>query len=358
MENNLIFKCLTGSRAYGTNIETSDYDYKGVYIQQDNDILGFNYKEQINIGNDETYYEIRRFIELAQTANPTILEMMWTNSDIQHPVWNYIIENRKLFLTKKCLNSFGGYAVGQLQKAKGLNKKMNWEKEKTIRKTPIDFCFVHSDGKSISVKEWLKKQGMKECYIGLCGLDRMPGCYAIYYDWSADYGQDLNKSIAPIGYRGIAFETSNDIRLSSIPKEQQVQGILHYNKDAYSKHCKDYNEYETWLKNRNTARYVDIANHNQQIDGKNMLHCVRMLRMAEEIATQQQLNVFRPDAQYLLSIRRGEFDLHTLVSECEKQLKRLDEIYANSNLPLEVDKEFSHNLLIQIRDDYRRTTNT
>ena len=33
MKNTLIFKALVGSRAYGTNNENSDTDYKGVYIQ-------------------------------------------------------------------------------------------------------------------------------------------------------------------------------------------------------------------------------------------------------------------------------------------------------------------------------------
>lgn len=356
--NNLIFKCLSGSRAYGTDIETSDFDYKGVYIQPDNDILGFNYKEQVDVGKDEVYYEIRRFIQLLQTANPTVLEMLYTTPLNIHPVWNILLENRHQFLTKTCLQSFGGYAVGQLKKARGLDKKMNWEKEKTIRKTPLDFCFVHVDGKSIPVSEWLNKNKMLECYVGLSGLDRMTNCYSIYYDWSAHYGKDLNKPIAPIGYRGIAFEDSNDIRLSSIPKDQQCQGILYYNKDAYSKHCNDYNSYQEWLKNRNTQRYVDVTNHDQKIDGKNMLHCVRMIRMAEEIVTQNTINVLRPDREYLLSIRRGEVDLNTLYEECELKLKQLNQLYADSNLPKEVSKEFCHNLLIKIRNEYRKVANT
>lgn len=137
---NLIFKCLSGSRAYGTNIESSDYDYKGVYVQPDNDILGFKYKNQIDVSKDITYYEIRRFIQLLQTANPTVLEMLYTKADYEHPVWKILYSQREKFLTKKCIQSFGGYAVAQLKKAQGLNKKMNWEKEKTIRKTPVDFC--------------------------------------------------------------------------------------------------------------------------------------------------------------------------------------------------------------------------
>lgn len=36
-----IFKAIVGSQAYGTNIPTSDTDYKGVYMQSEDDLLGF-----------------------------------------------------------------------------------------------------------------------------------------------------------------------------------------------------------------------------------------------------------------------------------------------------------------------------
>lgn len=49
----IIFKAIVGSQSYGTNTPESDVDIKGVYVQDPNDILSFNYKEQININKDE-----------------------------------------------------------------------------------------------------------------------------------------------------------------------------------------------------------------------------------------------------------------------------------------------------------------
>lgn len=354
MEKNIIFKCLTGSRAYGTDVPESDYDYKGVYIQNKDELSGFNYQPQIQIGKDETYYELRRFLELACSANPTILEMMYTNPMVSSPVWEELLKHKSKFLTKKCLNSFGGYAVQQIVKAKGLNKKMNWEKEKTVRKTPIDFCTVFDDsnGQSKPLTRFMKEEGLRQEYIGLASIDKMPNCYAIFYDWSAEYGKELNKPIAPLGFRGVAFETSNDIRLSSIPKEQHCEGILYYNKDAYSKHCKEYNEYEEWLKNRNVTRYVDVQNHNQKIDGKNLMHCVRLLDMCEEIAKENTIHVHRPNAEQLLNIRRGNVDLNTIIEHCEYKLEELKGIYKNSNLPEDIDKKELNTLLLNLRQLY------
>ncbi len=143
MQENLIFKAIIGSRAYGTAIATSDTDYKGVYMQHPNDLLSFKYKEQIEMGKDECYYEVRRFLQLAQSANPTILEMLYVDAKfVVHtsPAYQLIQEHRTKFLTKKCAMSFGGYAIVQIKKAKGLDKKMNWEKERIERKTPLNFC--------------------------------------------------------------------------------------------------------------------------------------------------------------------------------------------------------------------------
>ena len=71
----IIFECITGSNAYGTNLPTSDIDIKGVFIQPLEDILGFGYVEQVNDEKcDVTYYELRRFLELISTANPNLLE--------------------------------------------------------------------------------------------------------------------------------------------------------------------------------------------------------------------------------------------------------------------------------------------
>jgi predicted nucleotidyltransferase len=75
-----LYLVIRGSHAYGTNIETSDTDYAGVFIQSQDDILGNSYKEQINDDkNDIVIYEIRRFIELLGSNNPTVLELLNTD---------------------------------------------------------------------------------------------------------------------------------------------------------------------------------------------------------------------------------------------------------------------------------------
>ena len=142
---------------------------------------------------------------------------------------------------------------------------------------------------------------------------------------------------------------SNQLRLSSIPKGQEPFCTITYNKDGYSEHCKDFREYEEWLSKRNLQRWVDVKSHGQQIDGKNMMHCRRLMDMAREIAEGKGILVKRDNAQELLAIRRGEIDLQTLIDHVESEIKEVDTLFKESNLPEKVDENFINSLLVKIR---------
>ncbi len=97
----------------------------GVYYLPKEDFFGLNYIPQIsNETNDITYYEIGRFVELLQKNNPNILEILASPEHcILHkdPVMNLL--KPEYFLSKLCKDTFAGYAVSQIKKAKGLNKR-------------------------------------------------------------------------------------------------------------------------------------------------------------------------------------------------------------------------------------------
>lgn len=278
-------------------------------------------------------------MELLQKANPTVLELLYSPEDCivtTSPQFELLKKHRDKFLTKACRNSFGGYAVAQIKKARGLDKKMNWEKERVERKTPLDFVYAYLNGKTVPVMDYLELRGMKQENCGLIALDHMKGCYALYYQTE------------PM-FNGIVHKNSNEVLLSSVPKGLTPEVLVYFNKDAYSIHCKDYKEYSEWLEKRNMQRYVDIKGHEQQIDGKNLMHCRRLLDTAKEIALEGTINVRRSNAKELLAIRRGEVSLERIIDEAEKDIKELDVIYENCSLPLECDMDFVNELLLEIR---------
>jgi predicted nucleotidyltransferase len=367
-----------GSQAYGTAIPTSDIDYAGVYIQHIDNILGYGYKEQINDDkNDTVFYEIKRFLDLVSTNNPTILELLNTPEDCilyKHPLIGEILQYRDKFITKKCSNSFAGYAIQQIKKAKGQDKKQNWEKDKVTRKDVLDFCYVIKGEKSIPWKVWSEDR-YEEKFIGVVNVPNARDVYAVYSDREAEmchserydeeirngYKNSLKKAGMPmgLGYKGLVksgeganVAESNQLRLSSIPKGETPICNIIYNKDGYTAHCKDYREYQEWLDNRNEQRWTDVKTHDQKIDGKNMMHCRRLLEMAKEIAEGKGILVRRENAQELLAIRRGEVDLQSLIDRAENDITEIDRLFKDSDLPESVDLGFINDLLVSVRKEF------
>jgi len=375
----ILFECIGGSIAYGTNTPTSDIDIRGVYIAELDDVLSGKYPEQISDEtNDTTYYELGRFLTLVSTNNPNILELLNTPEDCilgKHELFDLIINQIDLFVTNKCKFTFGKYAEAQIQKAKGLNKKQNWEKDKVTRKDVLDFVYVLENGKSIPFKKWNEFKGYDEKFCGVVNVPNARDLYAVYFDDDAyscfsdklaDGHKEWNKKRVAesgkpmgLGYKGLVktgegqnVAESNQLRLSSIPKGETPICNIIFNKDAYSSHCKDYKEYEEWLANRNEQRYVDTQAHGQKIDGKNMMHCMRLIRMAKEIGRGEGINVRRGDREELLAIRRGEVDLDSLIDTAEAEIKEMDRIFEESDLPNKIDPELVNSLLVKIRREF------
>jgi len=125
-----------------------------------------------------------------------------------------------------------------------------------------------------------------------------------------------------------------------------------YNKDAYTKSCKDYASYQEWLENRNEQRYVDNKESDQNYDGKNLMHCKRLLQISKEIAETGTIQIKRPNPEELQDIRKGRVNLDDLISWSENTMNELESIYADSDLPDDVDGEVINRTLIKIRTDF------
>lgn len=351
----IIFEGIVGSQAYGIATPSSDIDKKGIYVQDLDSILGFGYVDQVNDSkNDQTFYEIKRFFELLANNNPNILELLNLPQDCiiyKNPVFDLILEKKNEFISKTCKHSFGGYAVEQIRKARGLNKKILNPMDPQ-RKGVIDFCYVPSYGKTIPLISYLKEFGLNPEYCGLVSLDHIKYLYAVYYDRIAeltDKGIKIGVS-SVLGFKGIiGSKDSNDVCTSSVPSGMVSEFVMYFNKDGYSSYCKDYKEYFEWVTNRNPERYVDNIGHGGNFDGKNLAHCHRLLDMAIEIGQGKGIKVRRNNREELLSIRKGEVDYDTLVKDAENKIKLMDEVFEASDLPERINKKYINDLLIKIR---------
>lgn len=339
----LLLDSISGSKAYGLDNAQSDTDIRGVFVLPQAVFYGLNYTPQINNdSNDITYYELRRFIELLTKNNPNILELLYVPKEsllYEHPLFAKIKQVQ--VLSKLCKNTFGSYAMAQIKKARGLNKKI-LNPMSADRKTILDFCYIVYQQGSIPLKKWLKLRGLIQEQCGLVNIPHMRNMYAVYYDSSNQRG-----------YRGIIQkENSNDVVVSSIPRGERALTYLSFNKDGYSSYCKDYKEYWQWVSERNDTRYQGTLEHGKNYDAKNLMHTFRLLTMAEEIAQQGKVIVRRPDREWLLKIKKGEFEYDDLVKQAEERANRLDELYAKSKLPEQPDVEGLEKVLVEVREAF------
>lgn len=355
-KEHILFEIIYGSQLYGLATETSDIDYIGVFVVPQEFIYSLDKIEKISDEkNNRVYYEIGKFCDLLTKSNPSVLTMLNPPDDcviiLNQLFKTYFIDNRKEFLTKSCFRPFVEYSNSQIQKAQGLNKKMNWENSRITRKTPFDFCYVPYKQGSISVTKWLEINNLKEENCGLVAVPNMRFTYNLFYD-----------ETGLLNYQGIIRkENSNEVCLTSIPDlKAEPRTTMQFNSDGYQKHCKEYKSYQQWLEERNTQRYVDVESHKQKgdngkIDSKNLLHVVRLIEIAKDIVDKNDIIVRRPNREELLDIRRGKVDLKSLIEKSDSLLKELEIKFKESNLKDDVNRDYINNILIDIRKKFYKS---
>ena len=195
--NLLIYNYLRGSHCHGISTPLSDEDYCGIYLAPVEQILGLglDYQDQIsNETNDIVWYELQKFMNLLLKSNPTVLEALFVDDkyvEYEHTIMTEIKKHKEKFLTKKCFDSFFSYAKSQIKKARGLNKKINWEVPE--RKGILDFVYTYHKQGSSKIQNWLEYRNLKQKYCGLVNVPNMHDNYSVFYDWGNHF---LNENVS------------------------------------------------------------------------------------------------------------------------------------------------------------------
>jgi predicted nucleotidyltransferase len=295
LNKNIILLTLGGSHAYGTNIEGSDVDIRGCALNTKDEILtNKNFEQFVNEVTDTTIYSFNKLINLLINVNPNTIEMLGNKPEhylYLSPIGKELIDNRHLFLSKKCIHSFGGYANQQLRRLdnKAVRLVSQTEREQHILNSIENASYTFKDQffsyDEDAIKLYIDKTNREE------------------YD--TEIFMDINLRHYPLrDYKGM-WSTMNNI-----VKE-------------YSKIGK---------RNQNAIEHGKLAKH--------MMHLVRLYLMCFDILNEGEIVTYREkDHNFLMEIRNGKYldenrqpipEFFELVDELEA---KLDKAKQTTSLP-------------------------
>lgn len=310
---NIILLGLGGSHAYGTNVEGSDVDIRGIALNSKEEILGSaNFEQVVNEGTDTTIYSIRKIISLLTSCNPNTIELLGLKPEhylYLSSIGHELLDNKKLFLSRRAKYSFGGYAFAQLRRLdnKAARTIEQAEREQHILNSIITATYA-----------WPDKYG---CFKAGEGIK-------LYLDNSEQ--PDLDKEIFM------------DINLTHYP-------------------LRDYKAMWSDMKNI-VSDYDKIGHRNQNAIergklGKHMMHLVRLYLMCIDILEKEEIITYREnDIPFLIDIRNGKFldsnsqlltEFYEMVNDYEK---RLEYAVENTGLPDKPDYNKINDFLMSVNE--------
>jgi predicted nucleotidyltransferase len=278
LKDRIMLLTLGGSHAYGTNIETSDVDIRGIVAEGKEELLGLSVFEQFdNKATDTVLYALRKIVHLLINCNPNVIEIMGTSPDqifILTKEGNMLRENAGLFLSGRAKNSFGGYANAQLRRLQNALARDNYpqtEKEKHILGSVKSMLE--------SLRERYQEFGVDDIKLYIDDSDKE--------DFETEIFMDVNMKHYPLrDFKNIYSDMSNVI--------------------------KDYSS----LNHRNNKKDEFHLN-------KHIMHLVRLFIMGSEILEGEGIHTNRrKDRPLLMDLRNGVY-----VTEDANGIKNYDAVY-------------------------------
>jgi predicted nucleotidyltransferase len=320
-----IFLTLHGSRAYGTNTEESDYDYRGITIPTKEYYLGTKHFEQMELKApepDTVVYEIRKTFELAANCNPNVLEFLHTDpSDhvFVHPLGQMILDHKDDFLSKRVKYTLLGYSMSQM-------KRMALHRGWLLNKP------THPPTR--------KEFGLPE--QTLIPADQLAAASAEIQKDLDRHNFDMIENLTEdqkIGLRAIMADMLATLKISTEDKwlsSARTVGLgdnfieLMQKERQYSSAKKNWDSFCAWQNSRNPARKA--MEDKFGLNTKNAMHLVRLIRMAKELLTTGKIIVKRPDAEELLAIKNGAMTYQELMEYAEKEEREIEDLYKTSTI--------------------------
>ncbi len=329
----ILFSAIVGSQAYGTATPESDEDVHGLFVLPALEYLALSPPAE-QLGDDRSnvvYYSLRRALELLAVANPNLLELLFLPADCvlrSSPEMVTLLENRHLFLSRRCADTHVGYARAQIKRARGQNKWINNPKPETPPRRE-DFCYV------------LPREGLGAAPDSSAPparpvpLEKLDWDLAHYHAARVEHAQELYRLYA-YGPEARGVFRGDELVCTSIPKEDEAPrfaGLLLYSETVFEQALRDHKNYWQWRAHRNEARWQKQEQGELDYDAKNLMHTVRLLLSGRSILARGE-PIVRFEGEPLALLRRirgGELTYEEilaladdLIADCERLAKTSD----------------------------------
>lgn len=284
--SNIILLTVGGSYAYGTNNENSDIDIRGCALNTKMQILtNQNFEQRVDANTDTTIYAFNKLVSLLSSVNPNTIELLGNKPEYYfyvHPIGQELLDNSHLFLSKRAICSFGGYASQQLRR---LSNKANREVSQSEREEYI----------LKSVENSFYKIKQNYCQFPDDSI-KLYADVSDREDYDTEIFMDVNLKHYPLrDYKDIWAE------LNSVVKSYNKMG----------------------KRNQYAIERGKLAKH--------MMHLVRLYLMCFDILESEQIITYRDkDHDFLMDIRNGKYldeenqpieEFYEMVDKLEQKLK-------------------------------------
>lgn len=310
--DHIILLGLGGSYAYGTNIETSDLDIRGCAVNRKEEILtNKNFEQRCDKTTDTTIYSLNKLISLLSNCNPNTIELLGLKPEHYlyiSSIGQELLDHKKMFLSKKAVQSFCGYAYSRLRRLdhKAARKTSQAEREQhilnSIKNASYDFQEKYFSYPDDAIKLYIEKSEREE-------LD-------------SEIFMDVCLSHYPLrDYKGMWSEMNNIVK-------------------DYAKIGK---------RNKNAAEHGKLSKH--------MMHLVRLYLMGIDLLEKEEIITYREkDHDFLMSIRDGKYldkndqptkEFFEIVDDLQKRFEAAAE---NTKLPAQPDYKKINEFLANVNE--------